>query len=49
MTTLFKQAQNWETVFLERLLRKLVEVQWQLKNSPVPTLPLELFISEELI
>jgi DNA polymerase-3 subunit gamma/tau len=49
MTTLFKQAQNWETVFLERLLRRLVEVQWQLKNSPVPTLPLELFISEELI
>ena len=49
MTTLFKQAQNWETVSLERLLRKLVEVQWQLKNSPVPTLPLELFISEELI
>lgn len=49
MTTLFKQAQNWETVFLERLLRKLVEIQWQLKNSPVATLPLELFISEELI
>ncbi len=49
MATLFKQAQNWETVSLERLLRKLVEVQWQLKNSPVPTLPLELFISEELI
>jgi len=49
LTTLFKQAQNWETVSLERLLRKLVEVQWQLRNSPVPTLPLELFISEELI
>lgn len=49
MTLLFKQAQNWETVNLERLLRKLLEVQWQLKNSPVSTLPLELFISEELI
>ena len=49
LTILFKQVQNWETVSLERLLRKLVEVQWQLKNSPVPTLPLELFISEELI
>jgi len=49
MSTLFKQAQNWETNTLERLLRKLVEVQWQLKTSPVPTLPLELFLSEELI
>ncbi len=49
MTTLFKQAQNWEINVLERLLRKLTEVQWQLKNSPVPTLPLELFVSEELI
>ncbi|NMB92570.1 MAG: DNA polymerase III subunit gamma/tau [Parcubacteria group bacterium] len=49
LTVLFKQAQNWETNVLERLLRKLTEVQWQLKTSPVPTLPLELFISEELI
>jgi len=49
MTILFKQAQAWETINLERLLRKLVEVQWQLRNSPVATLPLELFISEELI
>lgn len=49
MATLFKQAQNWETALLERLLRKLVDAQWQLRNSPVPTLPLELFVSEELI
>lgn len=49
ITVLFKQAQNWESNTLERLLRKLLETSTQLKNSPVPLLPLELFISEELV
>lgn len=49
MSVLFKQAQEWETNVLERYLRKLNDISWQWKNSPVPTLPLELFISEELI
>jgi len=48
MTILFKQSQAWETARLERLLRKLIEAEARLKRTPVATLPLELFISEEL-
>ncbi|HPC30939.1 MAG TPA: DNA polymerase III subunit gamma/tau [Candidatus Paceibacterota bacterium] len=49
LSILFKQAQLIELPYLERLLKRLVEVQYQIKRSPVKILPLELFISEELI
>ena len=48
LQTLFKQAQISNLSYLETLLRKLIEVQIQLKRTPIPTLPLELFISETL-
>jgi len=48
MTILFKQAQKWERSYLERIIRGLVTVQNQLKWTPLPSLPLELFISTEL-
>lgn len=49
LSILFKQAQEWDTVSLERYLRKLNDIMWQWRNAPVPVLPLELFISEELV
>ncbi|MDD3434499.1 MAG: DNA polymerase III subunit tau [Parcubacteria group bacterium ADurb.Bin305] len=48
MAVLFKQIEMCDLSYLERLLRGLIEVQFQLKKAPVITLPLELFISEEL-
>ncbi len=48
MAILFKQAQNWDRNYLERIIRSLVNVQNQLKWTPLPSLPLELFISTEL-
>lgn len=49
MAVLFKQEKMIELPYLERLLRRLIEVQNQMKRSPLPILNLELFISEELI
>ena len=49
LSILFKQAQQIELPFLEKILRKLIDVQNQMKRSPIIILPLELFISEELI
>ncbi|MCX7837592.1 MAG: DNA polymerase III subunit gamma/tau [candidate division WOR-3 bacterium] len=49
MAVLFKQEKLIELPYLERLLRRLIEVQNQMKRSPLPILNLELFISEELI
>ena len=48
MAILFKQSQGGDRNYLEKLLRGLVEVQNQLKWSPISSLPLELFISSEL-
>lgn len=48
MATLFKQTEICDLSYLEHLLHCLVDVQFQLKKTPVSTLPLELFISEEL-
>ncbi|MGB9680649.1 MAG: DNA polymerase III subunit gamma/tau [Minisyncoccia bacterium] len=49
LSILFKQAQIIEFPYLEKILRRLIEVQNQMKRSPLPILNLELFISEELI
>ncbi|MGE4554765.1 MAG: DNA polymerase III subunit gamma/tau [Candidatus Paceibacterota bacterium] len=46
---LFKQATLIEITYLEKLLKRLVEIQSQLKRSPLPVLPFEILISEELI
>ncbi len=48
MAILFKQAQDWDRNYLEKMLRGLITVQSQLKWTPLPLLPLELFISQEL-
>lgn len=48
MTVLFKQAQDFDFPFLERAIKRLMEIQYQIRKSPIPPLPLELFISEEL-
>jgi len=48
MTTLFKQAEFFETPYLEKLLERFIEIQIQLRRTPIPTLPFELCISEEL-
>lgn len=49
MAILFKQEKMIELPYLEKLLRRLIEIQNQMKRSPLPILNLELFISEELI
>lgn len=48
MTTLFKQAEFFDTPYLEKLLRRFIEIQVQLRRTPLPTLPFEICISEEL-
>ncbi|NMA30289.1 MAG: hypothetical protein GX941_00520 [Candidatus Methanofastidiosa archaeon] len=48
MTILFKQAELFDTPFLEKLLKRFIEIQAQLRRTPIPTLPFELGISEEL-
>ncbi len=48
MTILFKQAELFDTPFLEKLLKRFIEIQTQLRRTPIPTLPFELGISEEL-
>ncbi|MFA5360522.1 MAG: DNA polymerase III subunit gamma/tau [Candidatus Paceibacterota bacterium] len=48
MTILFKQAQVFDTPYLEKLLKRFIEIQLQLRRTPIPTLPFELCISEEL-
>lgn len=49
LKTLFKQASLIEISFLERLLKRLIESQSQIKRSPLPILPLEILISEEFM
>lgn len=49
LSTLFKQAQIIELPYLEKILKRLIEVQNQMKRSPLPILNLELFVSEELM
>ncbi len=46
---LFKQSSLIEINYLERLLKRLIETQNQIKRSPFPILPLEILISEEFI
>lgn len=48
ISTLFKQAEQFDTPFLEKLLKRFVEIQAQLRHTPILTLPFELCISEEL-
>lgn len=48
MTTLFKQAELFNTPYLEKLLERFIEIQLQLRRTPIPTLPFELCISQEL-
>jgi DNA polymerase III subunit gamma/tau len=48
MTILFKQAESFDTPYLEKLLKRFIEIQVQLRRTPIPTLPFELCISEEL-
>ncbi len=49
LSILFKQAQLIELPFLEKILKKLIDIQFQIKKSPLPILNLELFINEELM
>ena len=44
---IFKQSSLIEISYLERIIKRLIEIQSQLKRSPIPVLPLELFVSEE--
>ena len=48
MTTLFKQAEFFDTPYLEKLLCRFIEIQLQLRRTPIPTLPFEICISQEL-
>jgi len=45
---LFKQASAIDFAYLERIIKRLVDVQNQLKRTPIPVLPIEIFLSEEL-
>jgi len=48
ISILFKQAQYFDTPYLEKLLKRFIEIQVQLRRTPILTLPFELCISEEL-
>jgi len=48
ISILFKQAQSFDTPYLEKLLKRFIEIQVQLRRTPILTLPFELCISEEL-
>jgi len=48
MAILFKQAELFDTPYLEKLLKRFIDIQVQLRRTPIPTLPFELCISEEL-
>ena len=48
MTILFKQAEFFDTPYLEKLLGRFIEIQVQLRRTPIPTLPFEICISQEL-
>lgn len=48
MTILFKQAEIFERPYLEKLLERFMDIQMQLNRTPIPTLPFEICISQEL-